>query len=84
MLISQANAIVIASVNAFASERVILTRDKAKGLYRTSTYFIAKTLSDGMNILIMPLFYAVIVYFACNLRRDGDGYYFFSFIATFV
>ncbi|GHP07967.1 hypothetical protein PPROV_000670900 [Pycnococcus provasolii] len=59
MLISQANAIVIASVNAFASERVILTRDKAKGLYRTSTYFIAKTLSDGMNILIMPLFYAV-------------------------
>ena len=37
-----------------------------------------------MNILIMPLFYAVIVYFACNLRRDGDGYYFFSFIATFV
>lgn len=83
ILISQANGVVLASVNAFAGEGVILARDRAKRMYSMSTYYVAKTASDMINTTLLPLVYATVVYFACGLRRDEGGYRYVCFMGLF-
>lgn len=67
ILIAQANSIVITAVTVFQRERVLLARERAKKMYSVSSYFIAKTLSDVTNNVLLPLLYAMV--YGCIL--DG-------------
>jgi ABC-type multidrug transport system permease subunit len=68
MLIAQSNGIVIAAVTVFQRERALLQRERAKKMYGVGAYFLAKTLSDMTNNVILPLLYCLAVYWTSGLR----------------
>ena len=81
IIIAQSNSVVMSSMVAFASERRLLSRERAKKMYGVLPYFFAKTLSDMMNSVALPTFYASVVYWICNLRGTASA--FFTFVLTF-
>lgn len=81
MIIAQANGIVISAVTVFQRERVLLSRERAKKMYRVSSYFIGKTVSDMTNNVIMPLLYGMIVYWTAGFRGTVVAY--LKFILAF-
>lgn len=74
ILIAQANSIVITAVTVFQRERVLLARERAKKMYSVSSYFIAKTLSDVTNNVLLPLLYSMVVYWTAGFRSDFVSY----------
>jgi ABC-type multidrug transport system, ATPase component len=52
MIIAQANGVVISSVPTFRRDRALLTRERAKKMYRVLPYFLAKTLAGALFYLI--------------------------------
>lgn len=85
MLIAQANGIVIAAVTVFQRERTLLSRERAKKMYTVSSYFLAKTVSDMTNNVLLPLLYSAIVYWTAALRASAASYfkYLFTFYWTY-
>eukprot|EP01097_Dermamoeba_algensis_P005210 TRINITY_DN330_c0_g1_i1.p1 TRINITY_DN330_c0_g1~~TRINITY_DN330_c0_g1_i1.p1 ORF type:complete len:637 (+),score=136.07 TRINITY_DN330_c0_g1_i1:247-1911(+) len=67
----------IIMVNLFPSERAIVLRERASGLYRSSAYFVAKSLSEIPMQLIPPFLLGTIVYWLTNLERDAGKYIIF-------
>lgn len=74
ILIAQSNAVVITSVNTFARERQLMMREHAKGMYHPLPFFVAKTMSDTVNTLLLPCFYATVTYWAVGLKRTALAY----------
>merc|ERR1712232_403192 len=68
MLIAQGNSIVTGSITVFQRDRALLHRDRAKKMYGVFPYFLAKTLSDMTNNLVLPFCYGSISYFTAGLR----------------
>ena len=81
-IIAQSNAVVFTCVNTFARERQLMLRENAKGMYHPLPFFIAKTMSDTVNTLVLPCFYATVTYWAVGLRRTGEAY--FVFLSAFA
>jgi ABC-type multidrug transport system ATPase subunit len=81
LLIAQSNGIVINAVTVFQRERILLSRERAKKMYGVSSYFLAKTASDLTNNVILPLAYAMLVYWTAGFRASGTAYmkYIFAF-----
>jgi ABC-type multidrug transport system ATPase subunit len=79
MLIAQANGIVIAAVTVFQRERVLLSRERAKKMYHVSSYFLAKTVSDMTNNVLLPVLYSMIVYWTAGFRFSATAYFKTSF-----
>mmetsp|Transcript_7961 Transcript_7961/g.16721 ORF Transcript_7961/g.16721 Transcript_7961/m.16721 type:complete len:650 (+) Transcript_7961:1231-3180(+) len=78
MLIAQSNGVVTMAVNVFAMERTLLKRERAKKMYRVLSYFLAKTVSDMTNNVLLPVLYTMIVYWMANLRPTVTAYCKFS------
>ena len=85
MLIAQANGIVVAAVTVFQRERTLLSRERAKKMYSVSSYFLAKTVSDMTNNVLLPLLYSMIVYWTAGFRPSATAYmkFIFTFYWTF-
>lgn len=81
MLIAQANGIVINAVTVFQQERALLKRERAKKLYGVSPYFLAKTVSDMTNNVLLPVVYGAIVYWTAGFRPTAPAY--FQFLLAF-
>ena len=81
MLIAQSNGIVISSVTVFQQERALLSRERAKKMYGVLPFFIAKTLSDMTNNVLLPVAYGMISYWMANLRPTAAA--FFQFVLAF-
>ena len=82
LLIAIGNVAVNASIATFSSERPLLVRERAKGMYRMSAYFLAKTMTDGFNTVLLPILVAVCVYWAADLRPSAPA--FFVFLSGFT
>mmetsp|Transcript_8039 Transcript_8039/g.16155 ORF Transcript_8039/g.16155 Transcript_8039/m.16155 type:complete len:689 (+) Transcript_8039:164-2230(+) len=80
IIIAQSNSVVMSSMVTFASERKLLSRERAKKMYGVLPYFIAKTLADMMNSVALPVLYGSVVYWICNLRSTAAA--FFTFVLT--
>mmetsp|Transcript_36097 Transcript_36097/g.66159 ORF Transcript_36097/g.66159 Transcript_36097/m.66159 type:complete len:684 (-) Transcript_36097:150-2201(-) len=80
IIIAQSNSVVVSSMVTFTSERRLLSRERAKKMYGVLPYFIAKTLSDMVNSVVLPTFYGIVVYWICNLRPTASS--FFTFVLT--
>eukprot|EP00522_Entomoneis_paludosa_P017210 CAMPEP_0172445160 /NCGR_PEP_ID=MMETSP1065-20121228/5083_1 /TAXON_ID=265537 /ORGANISM="Amphiprora paludosa, Strain CCMP125" /LENGTH=748 /DNA_ID=CAMNT_0013195957 /DNA_START=16 /DNA_END=2262 /DNA_ORIENTATION=- len=78
MLIGQSNGVVTSAVHVFATERTLLQRERAKKMYRVASYFLAKTVSDMTNNVLLPVLYTMIVYWMANLRPTVTAYCQFS------
>ena len=81
MLIAQSNGIVISSVNTFQRERSLLSRERAKKMFGVLPFFIAKTISDMTNNVLLPVAYGIVSYWMANLRPTAAA--FFQFLLAF-
>ncbi|KAG0053618.1 hypothetical protein BGZ83_000759 [Gryganskiella cystojenkinii] len=66
----------------FIMERSLFLRERAAGMYRTSSYFFAKTIVETLSYTILGVIFMVITYYLIGLH-GSIGYYFVS-IAVFV
>ncbi|XP_042478561.1 ABC transporter G family member 10 [Macadamia integrifolia] len=68
----------------FLQERRILMRETSRGAYRVSSYVIANTLVFLPFLLTVALLYTTPVYWLVGLRRDIDGFLYFSLVVWLV
>ncbi|ORY79351.1 hypothetical protein BCR35DRAFT_291656 [Leucosporidium creatinivorum] len=73
----------LTTLNAFASERLLFTRERANGYYSPATYFAAKVLFDIVPLRVIPPFvFGAIVYAPVGLVPTVES--FWSFILVLV
>lgn len=80
IIIAQGNTVVTSSLVAFTAERRLLSRERAKKMYGVLPYFIAKTLSDMVITVMLPLLYGIAIYWVCNLRPMASAFFTFVLI----
>lgn len=68
----------------FLQERKILTSETERGAYRVSSYVIANTLVFLPFLLMVGLLYTTPVYWLVGLRKDIDGFVYFSLVVWMV
>ncbi|KAK4845181.1 hypothetical protein QYF36_001987 [Acer negundo] len=68
----------------FLQERKILMRETSRGAYRVSSYVISNTLIFLPFLLIVALLYTIPVYWLVGLRRELDGFLYFSLVVWMV
>ncbi|KAF8937979.1 P-loop containing nucleoside triphosphate hydrolase protein [Dissophora ornata] len=66
----------------FIIERSLFLRERAAGMYRTSSYFMAKTIVETLSYTILSIIFVVITYYLIGLH--GSLIYYFVSIAVFV
>jgi len=63
----------ITSLDIFISETILYNHEKSNGSYRTSSYFLAKILSDLFPMrIIPPIIYVSITYFMIGYVNSSD------------
>ncbi|TXG55053.1 hypothetical protein EZV62_020309 [Acer yangbiense] len=68
----------------FLQERKILMRETSRGAYRVSSYVISNTIVFLPFLLIVALLYTIPVYWLVGLRRELDGFLYFSLVVWMV
>ena len=68
----------------YLQERRILMRETLRGAYRISSYIIANTFVFLPFLLTVALLYATPVYWIVGLRREIDGFLYFSLVVWMV
>ncbi|GLT68017.1 hypothetical protein SLA2020_402810 [Shorea laevis] len=68
----------------YLQERRILLRETLRGSYRISSYIIANTLVFFPFLLTVALLYTTPVYWLVGLRREMDGFLYFSLVVWMV
>ncbi|KAG0260464.1 hypothetical protein DFQ27_003521 [Actinomortierella ambigua] len=71
-----------AAMAQFIIERSLFLRERAAGMYRTTSYFLAKTIVETLSYTILTVVFVVIVYFLIGL--NGSLIYYFVSVAVFV
>lgn len=68
----------------YLQERRILLKETSRGAYRVSSYIISNTFVFLPFLLIVALLYATPVYWLVGLRREIDGFFYFSLVVYMV
>ncbi|EXB78099.1 ABC transporter G family member 10 [Morus notabilis] len=68
----------------YLQERRILMRETSRGAYRVSSYVISNTLVFLPFLLIVAFLYTTPVYWLVGLRREFDGFLYFSLVVWMV
>ncbi|KAF5730714.1 ABC transporter G family member 10-like [Tripterygium wilfordii] len=68
----------------FLEERRILMREISRGAYRVSSYILSNTLVFIPFLFMVSLLYSTPVYWLVGLRRDADGFLYFSLVVWMV
>ncbi|KAK3036493.1 hypothetical protein RJ639_030507 [Escallonia herrerae] len=68
----------------FLQERRILMRETSSGAYRVASYIIANTFVFLPFLLMVALLYTTPVYWLVGLRRDLNGFLYFSLVVWLV
>ncbi|EOD40393.1 hypothetical protein EMIHUDRAFT_428787 [Emiliania huxleyi CCMP1516] len=63
----------------FPLERQLMLRERRCGTYRMLPYFLARSAADSFAILVLPVLYAIIIYFSVGLRPGAGP--FFTYLA---
>ncbi|KAF9086504.1 hypothetical protein BGX23_008831 [Mortierella sp. AD031] len=66
----------------FIIERSLFLRERAAGMYRTSSYFLAKTIVETLSYTVLSVIFVVITYYLIGLK--GSLIYYFVGVAVFV
>ncbi len=75
ILINQSFGGVFSVIFQFPSERSIITRERASNMYRTSSYFVSKTMTDMPKTLVFNTIFSLIVYWMVGLRADAGAFF---------
>lgn len=68
----------------YLQERRILMRETSRGAYRVSSYVISNTLVFLPFLLAIAFLYTIPVYWLVGLRREVDGFLYFSLVVWMV
>ncbi|PNY04847.1 ABC transporter G family member 10-like protein [Trifolium pratense] len=68
----------------FLEERRTFMRETSRGAYRVSSYVLANTLVFLPFLLLVGLLYTTPVYWLVGLRKDIDGFLYFSLVVWLV
>lgn len=68
----------------FLQERRILMSETERGAYRVSSYVMANTLVFLPFLLMVSILYATPIYWLIGLRREIDGFLYFSLVVWMV
>jgi ABC-type multidrug transport system ATPase subunit len=68
----------------FLEERRTFMRETSRGAYRVSSYVLANTLVFLPFLLMVGLLYTTPVYWLVGLRKDIDGFLYFSLVVWLV
>lgn len=68
----------------FLEERRTLMKETSRGAYRVSSYVLANTLVFLPFLLMVGLLYSTPVYWLVGLRKDIDGFLYFSLVVWLV
>ena len=52
-----------------------MQRERANGTYRMLPYFLAKSAGDLVAVFVLPIAYAVIIYFSVGLKHDAGAFF---------
>ncbi|XP_052729463.1 ABC transporter G family member 22 isoform X2 [Vigna angularis] len=74
---------VFTAIFTFPQERAMLTKERTTDMYRLSAYFVARTTSDLLLDLVLPVFFLLVVYFMASLRLSA-GRFFLSILTVFL
>ncbi|KAG0042543.1 hypothetical protein BGZ83_000345, partial [Gryganskiella cystojenkinii] len=74
--------ITFAALPQILIERSTFLRERAAGMYRTSSYFIAKTIVETLSYTTLSAIFVAITYYLVDLQ--GSFIYFFMLVAVFV
>ncbi|RDX97286.1 ABC transporter G family member 22, partial [Mucuna pruriens] len=74
---------VFTAIFTFPQERAMLTKERTTDMYRLSAYFLARTTSDLLLDLLLPVFFLLVVYFMASLRLSA-GRFFLSILTVFL
>lgn len=77
IIINQAFAGVFSVIFGFPLERSVVTRERASNTYRTSSYFLSKTITDFPKTLFFNLVFSLIVYFIVGFKRSAGAFFIF-------
>lgn len=64
-------------INSFPAERILSLRERAAGTYLASAYFLAKTTSDIITHVGVPIIFAAIVYPTTGLQPVASKFFVF-------
>lgn len=64
----------------FPFERSVVTRERASNMYRTSSYFLSKTVTDMLKTVSFNIMFAVIVYWMVGLRAEASAFFRFVLV----
>lgn len=71
----------LTSLNVFASERLLFTRERANGYYSPVTYFAAKVIFDVLPLRVIPPFIlGAIIYSPVGLVPTLDSFWRFILV----
>lgn len=85
--INQSFGGVFAVIFGFPLERSVVTRERAANTYRTSSYFLSKTMTDIPKTLFFNVLFSCILYWMVGLRADAGSFFLFTivvFLTAFV
>ncbi|KFH66484.1 hypothetical protein MVEG_07009 [Podila verticillata NRRL 6337] len=71
-----------AAMPQFILERSIFSRERAAGMYRASSYFMAKTIVETLSHTVLTIIFMGITYYLIGLH--GSLVYYFILLAVFV
>jgi ABC-type multidrug transport system ATPase subunit len=58
----------------FPQERSMLIKERSSGMYRLSSYFLARTIGDLPMELVLPTIFVIITYWMGGLKRDATTF----------
>lgn len=58
----------------FPQERSMLIKERSSGMYRLSSYFLARTVGDLPMELVLPTIFVIITYWMGGLKRDATTF----------
>ncbi|KAI3848079.1 hypothetical protein MKX03_035748 [Papaver bracteatum] len=63
------------SVPTFPLERMMLTKERSSSMYRLSSYFVAKTVTDLPMELVLPTVFVIITYWMGGLKPTAAHFF---------
>lgn len=84
VIINQAFGGVFAVIFGFPLERSVVTRERASSTYRTSSYFLSKTVTDFPKTLFFNVIFCLIVYWMIGLRADAGAFFIFLLVIFLI
>lgn len=66
---------IFANINIFSQERPVFIRERLSNTYRTTSYYIGRSLSYIPLELFLPVLMLVICYFAVHLDNKGENFF---------